>query len=127
MTTGLDTLVAAAMEGCSGDSALFADRPYAGIQPQSSVPVSPLALAVVVWPVNVNLLAALRDQWADRVVLLGPDSVDAQQLVALGFTPTDCGNGCTQFEFDIAHYKNTPDWLNPKGWANPENWDKYRW
>ena len=29
--------------------------------------------------------------------------------------------------YDIANYKRTPDWLNPRHWANPELWDKYRW
>lgn len=127
MSNVLDTLVATAAAVCSGDSALFADKPYAGIQPQCSVPASRLALAIVIWPVNINLLAALRDQWADRIVLLVPESVDARQLTALGFTPSDSDDGYTQFEFDIAHYKNTPDWLNAKGWANPQNWDKFRW
>lgn len=31
------------------------------------------------------------------------------------------------YQFDIAKYKPTPDWLNPKNWANPQLWDRYRW
>ncbi len=28
------------------------------------------------------------------------------------------------FIYDIADYKNKPDWLNNKNWANPELWEK---
>ncbi|MDH3691469.1 MAG: DUF6231 family protein, partial [Gammaproteobacteria bacterium] len=31
------------------------------------------------------------------------------------------------YSFNIAKYKHTPDWLNPKHWANPLRWDKERW
>lgn len=31
------------------------------------------------------------------------------------------------YGFDLATYKHTPDWLNPKHWAHPELWDKYWW
>jgi hypothetical protein len=29
------------------------------------------------------------------------------------------------YRFDLADYKPTPEWLNPKDWANPEMWGKY--
>ena len=28
------------------------------------------------------------------------------------------------FNYDIAEYKDNPDWLNNKNWANPELWEK---
>ena len=28
------------------------------------------------------------------------------------------------FIYDIAEYKDKPDWLNNKNWANPELWEK---
>ncbi|MFQ5994948.1 MAG: DUF6231 family protein [Acidiferrobacterales bacterium] len=31
------------------------------------------------------------------------------------------------YGFDIADYKDTPDWLSARYWANPERWDKERW
>ncbi len=31
------------------------------------------------------------------------------------------------YGFDIASYKQTPDWLNPRHWAHPEMWGKFRW
>ena len=34
-------------------------------------------------------------------------------------------NGKVQvFIYDIADYKDNPDWLNNKNWANPELWEK---
>jgi len=31
------------------------------------------------------------------------------------------------YGFDIASYKQTPDWLSPRHWAHPELWGKFRW
>ncbi|MEH6564662.1 MAG: DUF6231 family protein [Halopseudomonas sp.] len=31
------------------------------------------------------------------------------------------------YTYDLADYKQVPDWLNAKYWANPENFDKYWW
>jgi hypothetical protein len=28
------------------------------------------------------------------------------------------------FIYDIAEYKDNPDWLNNENWANPELWEK---
>ncbi|MFO7858575.1 MAG: DUF6231 family protein [Ectothiorhodospiraceae bacterium] len=77
------------------------------------------------------LLSRLRDLYARRVlatVVLGGDW-QRNDLTAFGFTQLariDERLG-TLFGFDIATYKTTPDWLNPRYWANPEMWDKYRW
>lgn len=37
------------------------------------------------------------------------------------------GGSLHLYKYDIASYKSTPDWLNPRNWANPELWNKYRW
>lgn len=77
----------------------------------------------------------LRDFYADRVIVIGsvdPNrSLNRKVLVGLGFHQIghseDHGGERVWFEFDIASYKTTPDWLNPRHWANPMLWDKYRW
>ena len=33
-------------------------------------------------------------------------------------------NKAEVFVYDIADYKDNPDWLNNKNWANPELWEK---
>lgn len=33
----------------------------------------------------------------------------------------------TLFTYDLAEYKNVPDWLNSKYWANPQLFGKYWW
>ena len=34
------------------------------------------------------------------------------------------GDKVSVFIYDIAEYKNNPDWLNNENWANPELWEK---
>lgn len=77
------------------------------------------------------LLSRLRDIYARRVlarVVLG-EIWQQNDMTAFGFTrlaamePTDG----VLYGFDVASYKTTPDWLNPRYWANPDLWDKYRW
>lgn len=64
----------------------------------------------------VGVAAADRERWSDRA------------LYALGLTRlTECGEGQVLFGFDIASYKTTPDWLNPKFWAHPERWGQDWW
>lgn len=89
---------------------------------------------------GAGVIAALRDVHAARLVAaipLGsawaghashwePGDLFALGLRALREYPT--GEKTVQlFEFDIAQYKNTPDWLNSKHWANPDLFDKFRW
>lgn len=83
------------------------------------------------------LLARLRDVYARKVLVIaapGQDQGhwDRRALIGLGFTPygeaiNAAGERLCLYQFDIATYKTTPDWLSPENWANPERWDKYRW
>lgn len=83
------------------------------------------------------LLAQLRDVYARKVlVIVAPGLADGpwsrHSLIRLGFTPYGAATGAEGkrlllYQFDIATYKTTPDWLSPNNWANPELWDKYRW
>ena len=82
-----------------------------------------------------RVLSRLRDLLARRVlVLVRPDAgADWARsvLISCGYTHhARCthGDGTVElYQFDIATYKPTPDWLGPSNWANPELWDKYRW
>ena len=53
------------------------------------------------------------------------------ELAAFGLTllsRIDQGGASARlFGYDIASYKQTPDWLNPRHWAHPELWGKFRW
>mgnify|MGYP000721608246 CR=1 FL=1 len=83
----------------------------------------------------VQLVGRLRDLHADRVLVIASRDhgghLGRQELVGLGFqrwaSSLDPDGRRRWYEFDIAHYKVTPDWLNARHWANPELWDKYRW
>lgn len=77
------------------------------------------------------VIAKLRDLIAPKILVSLPTDDPVwtdQRMRALGFQtvhePTD---HYQFFGFDIHHYKQTPDWLNPKYWANPRMWDKHRW
>ena len=77
------------------------------------------------------LLSRLRDLYARRVLVTVVLDGEWQRndMTAFGFTQLariDEHLG-TLFGFDIATYKTTPDWLNPRYWANPEMWDKAWW
>jgi len=89
-----------------------------------------------------SLIARLRDVHAERLCVAVPIGArDAQQsawehleLIAFGFTllrryPALAGRAGALhlYGYDVASYKQTPDWLNPRYWAHPELWDKYRW
>ncbi|MEX0386189.1 DUF6231 family protein [Spiribacter onubensis] len=83
----------------------------------------------------IQLVGRLRDLHADRVLVIASGEPDGhlgrQELIGLGFqrwgSSRDPDGRRRWYEFDIAHYKVTPDWLNARHWANPELWDKYRW
>ncbi len=108
---------------------------------EDALPPPGLDLAVVDaagdWPPGTlpGLVSRLRDVLARRVVILaradnGGD-LNRGAIVGLGFhrlgVSEDDSGRRRWYEFDMAHYKVTPDWLNPRHWANPELWDKYRW
>ncbi|HET8701250.1 MAG TPA: DUF6231 family protein [Nitrococcus sp.] len=83
------------------------------------------------------LLSRLRDIYARKVLIIVPPALDhapwdRRSLIGLGFTPYGEARATADehlclYQFDIATYKTTPDWLSPENWANPELWDKYRW
>ena len=83
------------------------------------------------------VLALLRDIYARRTMLLiSEQAAEAtpwrnSDLVGLGFTRigvfTGPAGAVNVYGFDIATYKTTPDWLNPRFWAHPQLWGKYRW
>ncbi|MFO7704205.1 MAG: DUF6231 family protein [Halopseudomonas sp.] len=84
---------------------------------------------------GVELLAGLRNLSVSRMAVL----VDLQQ--AEGWQENDFfglamqrharfnkdDRSLTLFTYDLAEYKNVPDWLNSKYWANPDMFDKYWW
>ncbi len=87
-----------------------------------------------------QLIARLRDVHAERLYVIVPIGRHRQgrashwelsELIAYGLRAVaDYGEGAEHqqlFEFDIATYKDTPDWLNARYWAHPERWDKERW
>jgi hypothetical protein len=83
----------------------------------------------------VQLISRLRDVQAVQVLVIGPRQsptlMGRQQLIGLGFRRwATTGEGDERrrwYEFSLADYKVTPDWLNARHWANPELWDRYRW
>lgn len=82
-----------------------------------------------------NLLARLRDVQAKHLLVeLTASDIEAgwseADMLALGLKhmKEQRKDAKSQlYEFNIATYKNTPDWLNPKYWAHPERWDQDRW
>ena len=88
---------------------------------------------------GVELLAGLRNLSASRLAVL----VDLTQsahwqendffALALQRHASFTQAGSTDertlalYTYDLADYKQVPDWLNNKYWANPEMFDKYWW
>lgn len=72
------------------------------------------------------LLARVRDFVAPRIIVIA----DAQcaltraDFLALGFEilATDADAQISLYQFDLATYKQVPDWLNARFWAHPERW-----
>ena len=79
------------------------------------------------------LLARLRDLHTDRFVVVTRHTAanhwTTEELLAYGlYRVAEYANArLALYEFDIAHYKQTPDWLSDKYWANPDLFNKYRW
>ena len=103
--------------------------------PQVELAVLDAAAAFADEAAAVQLVSRLRDVCASRVLVIGAPrpgaSLGREQLVGLGFRRWDTtGEGDDRrrwYEFSLADYKVTPDWLNARHWANPELWDRYRW
>jgi len=88
----------------------------------------------------LELLARLRDILCQRLIVvvpMGPDWPDhvshwqQEDMLGLGFTKVaefeQAGKPVHIYAFDMAHYKQTPDWLNSRHWANPERFGKHWW
>lgn len=84
------------------------------------------------------VIARLRDLHAQRLLVLVPigqgwasnrSHWEPGDLLGFGMRRLDqyrCDEGPVHlYRFDLADYKPTPEWLNPKDWANPEMWGKY--
>ncbi|SDT05512.1 hypothetical protein SAMN05216271_3466 [Halopseudomonas sabulinigri] len=86
---------------------------------------------------GVELLAGLRNLSASRLAVLVDllQAADWQEndffALALqrraNFTGADDQRTLSLYTYDLADYKQVPDWLNSKYWANPEMFDKYWW
>ncbi|GAA6131924.1 DUF6231 family protein [Halopseudomonas sabulinigri] len=86
---------------------------------------------------GIELLAGLRNLSASRLAVL-VDLVQAadwqeNDFFALAlqrrasFKGTGDNRTLSLYTYDLADYKQVPDWLNSKYWANPEMFDKYWW
>ena len=84
-----------------------------------------------------HLIARLRDLNAKRFSVIVGAAPAAERrwqtsdLIAMGLdhwsSDTIEGSRVDVFGYDVATYKVTPDWLNPRHWAHPEHWGKFRW
>ncbi|MDN5849435.1 MAG: UDP-N-acetyl glucosamine 2-epimerase [Nitrococcus sp.] len=136
-----DSLLAAtqALAGCRGSITCLSSSGAA--KELSGLEIHDLALvwadAALAETEIAILLSRLRDIYARKVLVIVPcdlssGSWNRRSLVRLGFTPygtavDEAGEQLFLYQFDIATYKTTPDWLSSNNWANPELWDKYRW
>ena len=83
-----------------------------------------------------QVLSSVRDTVACRILhleseLIGKEPWQLTDSLSLGFRRIDCGRHkhtpWQLYEFHIANYKSTPDWLNSDHWSNPQEWDRHRW
>lgn len=84
-----------------------------------------------------ELLGRLRNLSAPKFCVLVEDdhcvwnarSLTGFALEKLANEPltTPSGRSVRAFGYDVATYKQTPDWLNSDYWANPGRWDKDFW
>ncbi|MEX0430525.1 DUF6231 family protein [Spiribacter insolitus] len=133
------TDAAAVRSALGGQGVMFLDPDVAEASfdklPRAALAVIDGAAAFPSATAAVQLVGRLRDLHADRVLVIASAEADGQlgrqELIGLGFqrwaSSQDRDGRRRWYEFDIAHYKVTPDWLNARHWANPELWDKYRW
>lgn len=72
------------------------------------------------------LLARARNFIAPRIIVIADAHCALARLdfLALGFEilARDEAWQITLYQFDIATYKQVPDWLNARFWAHPERW-----
>lgn len=72
------------------------------------------------------LLARVRDFISPHIVVLAPADCALKRLdfLALGYDMLACDEAdrIAVYQFDLASYKQVPDWLNARYWAHPERW-----
>ncbi len=80
-------------------------------------------------PALSQLLAALRDRFARRVLVLDQrQAMGLNDYLALGFERMPgAATDDRQFLFDPDAESRQREWNNARNWANPENFERYRW
>lgn len=72
------------------------------------------------------LLAHARDFIAPRIIVIADAHCALSRLdfLALGYETLGAGEveTITLYQFDMATYKQVPDWLNARYWAHPGRW-----
>lgn len=90
---------------------------------------------------DLHCIARLRDVDCRHLCIAASSAcrleMEALGLHCVGVDAAKADDACTTkcagkyaamcFEFNIADYKRTPDWLNSRYWANPQRWNKERW
>lgn len=80
-----------------------------------------------IWPA----LARLRDVLTRYFIVIAPNTPGRlnEEVLSLGMKLIDDEEQTdfVVYEYDVASYKTTPDWLSAEGWANPNQWEKERW
>ena len=73
-----------------------------------------------------TLLARVRDLISPRIIVMTDAHCPLARLDFLGLgyetLAADEGEQIALYQFDLATYKQVPDWLNARFWANPERW-----
>lgn len=73
-----------------------------------------------------TLLTRVRDFIAPCIIVIADAHCALSRLdfLALGYETlaTDEAEKVTLYQFDLATYKQVPDWLNARFWAHPERW-----
>lgn len=73
-----------------------------------------------------TVLARTRDFVAPRIIVIAGPSCPLVRLdfLALGYEmlALDETDQIALYHFDLANYKQVPDWLNARYWAHPERW-----
>ena len=73
-----------------------------------------------------TLLARVRDFISPRIIVLSDMHCALARLdfLALGYETlaADEAEQIALYQFDLATYKQVPDWLNARYWAHPERW-----
>lgn len=72
------------------------------------------------------LLARTRDFISPRIIVIADAHCALSRLdfLALGYESLaeDKAEQVALYQFDLATYKQVPDWLNARFWAHPERW-----